>query len=126
MNYKLIGLAALFVWQANGLFAQEEDSVKTVVLQEVIVRGNIRIDPTLTLVKADYRVKVSQPKNSGELFEGINGFSLIRRGNYALEPSFRASQYEQLNVQFDGGTKALHACPNRMDPITTLVNPEEV
>jgi len=29
-------------------------------------------------------------------------------------------------VQYDGGTKAMHACPNRMDPITTHVIPEEI
>jgi len=104
------------------------DSIKkkTILLEEVIVTGNIKTDPTLTIVKQDFADKVVQPKNSGELFSDINGFSLIKRGNYAVDPSFRANQYEQLNVQYDGGTKAFHACPNRMDPITTLVNPEEV
>jgi iron complex outermembrane receptor protein len=34
--------------------------------------------------------------------------------------------YEQLNIQYDGGTKAMHACPNRMDPITTHIIPEEI
>lgn len=99
---------------------------KTILLEEVIVTGNVKTDPTLTIVKQDFTDKVVQPKNSGELFSDINGFSLIKRGNYAVDPSFRANQYEQLNVQYDGGTKAFHACPNRMDPITTLVNPEEV
>ena len=99
---------------------------KAILLNQVIVTGNIKTDPTLTIVKQDYKDKVSQPKSSGELFADINGFSLIKRGNYAVDPSFRASQYEQLNVQYDGGTKAFHACPNRMDPITTLINPEEV
>ncbi len=99
---------------------------KTILLEEVIVTGNTKTDPTLTIVKQDFTDKVVQPKSSGELFSDINGFSLIKRGNYAVDPSFRANQYEQLNVQYDGGTKAFHACPNRMDPITTLVNPEEV
>ena len=35
-------------------------------------------------------------------------------------------KYEQLNVQYDGGMKVLNACPNRMDPITTHVIPEEI
>lgn len=99
---------------------------RTFTIAEVIVQGNPRFDPAQNLVKSDYSEKVVQPKNVGELFNDLNGFSLIKRGNYALDPSFRASQYEQLNVQFDGGTKAMQACPNRMDPITTLVNPEEV
>jgi iron complex outermembrane receptor protein len=103
------------------------DSIKkAVLLQEVIVTGNSKKDPSQVIVKSDYQDKVVQPKNTGELFQDINGFSLIKRGNYAVDPSFRASQYEQLNVQFDGGTKTYHACPNRMDPITTLVNPEEI
>lgn len=102
------------------------DTSKIITLQEVIVKGNIKTDPTLFIVKEDFRDKVTQPKNSGELFADFNGFSLIKRGNYAVDPSFRASQYDQLNVQYDGGVRAFHACPNRMDPITTLVNPEEV
>lgn len=99
---------------------------RTFTIAEVIVQGDPRFDPAQTMVKSDYSEKIVQPKNVGELFNDLNGFSLIKRGNYALDPSFRASQYEQLNVQFDGGTKAMQACPNRMDPITTLVNPEEV
>lgn len=99
---------------------------KSILLKEVIVTGNVKTDPNLTIVKSDFSEKVVQPKNSGELFTDINGFSLIKRGNYAVDPSFRANQYEQLNVQYDGGTRAFHACPNRMDPITTLVNPEEI
>ncbi|MGY5850231.1 TonB-dependent receptor domain-containing protein [Salegentibacter sp. F14] len=95
-------------------------------ISEILLRGNPEIDPAQSIVKNNYREKVVQPKNVGELFGDINGFSLIKRGSYAMDPSMRASQYEQLNIQFDGGTKAMHACPSRMDPITTLVNPEEV
>jgi iron complex outermembrane receptor protein len=107
---------------------QKQDTVSknSMLLKEVIVTGNAITDPTLAVVKQDFSEKVVQPKSSGELFSDINGFSLIKRGNYAVDPSFRANQYEQLNVQYDGGTKAFNACPNRMDPITTLINPEEV
>ena len=99
---------------------------KTIELKEVIVSGDVKRDPAQVRIKSDYQSKSVQPKNSGELFQDINGFYLIKRGNYAMEPSFRGLQYEQLNIQYDGGTKAFHACPNRMDPATTLVNPEEV
>ncbi len=92
----------------------------------VMVTGNSKIDPVLTMETNDYTKKIVQPRNVADLFNDVNGFSLIKRGNYAIDPSFRASQYEQLNVQFDGGTKAMHACPNRMDPITTHVIPEEI
>lgn len=117
----------------NMSFSQEKnDKVKdttkqkTVTLDEVIVTGNTKTDPVLTVVSNAYSKKVVQPKNVADLFNDINGFSVIKRGNYAIDPSFRAAQYEQLNIQYDGGTKAMHACPNRMDPITTHIIPEEI
>ncbi|UWX53853.1 TonB-dependent receptor [Maribacter litopenaei] len=95
-------------------------------IQGVLVTGHSKDDPVHVMETNDYAKKIVQPRNVADLFSDVNGFSLIKRGNYAIDPSFRASQYEQLNVQFDGGTKVMHACPNRMDPITTHVNPEEI
>jgi len=107
---------------------EKKDSTKTkrIQLNEVIVVGNVKTDPIHTVVSNKYSKKVVQPKNVADLFNDINGFSVIKRGNYAIDPTFRASQYEQLNIQYDGGTKAMHACPNRMDPITTHIIPEEI
>lgn len=119
----LLCISAIVYPQEN---QKKQDTLKIIELKEVIVSGDAKKDPSQVVVKSDYQEKVVQPKNTGELFQDINGFSLIKRGSYAVDPSFRAVQYEQLNVQYDGGTKAYHACPNRMDPITTLVNPEEV
>ncbi|OWW23698.1 TonB-dependent receptor [Zobellia sp. OII3] len=114
-------------------FIGPSDTTTIFLLQEapievngVMVTGNAKIDPVFAVVTNDYVKKIVQPRNVADLFNDLNGFSLIKRGNYAIDPSFRASQYEQLNVQFDGGTKAMHACPNRMDPITTHVIPEEI
>ncbi|WP_299110379.1 TonB-dependent receptor [uncultured Winogradskyella sp.] len=99
---------------------------KITKLNSVIVTGNLKTDPVLTVVANKYEEKIVQPKNVADLFNNINGFSVIKRGNYAIDPSFRGAQYEQLNIQYDGGTKAMHACPNRMDPITTHIIPEEI
>ena len=95
-------------------------------IDAVMVTGNAKTDPVLTLETNNHVKKIVQPRNVADLFNDVNGFSLIKRGNYAIDPSFRAAQYEQLNIQFDGGTKAMHACPNRMDPVTTHVIPEEI
>lgn len=95
-------------------------------LTEVLVTGKIFQDPVMNITTPDLTERVSQPKNVADLFRDLNGFGLIKRGNYAIDPSFRASQYEQLNIQYDGGTKVMHACPNRMDPITTHVMPEDI
>lgn len=107
---------------------QKIDTTKSnlIKLNQIIVNGDPKTDPISTVVKHNEAEKVVQPKNVADLFNYINGFSVVKRGNYAIEPSFRGAIYEQLNIQFDGGTKALHACPNRMDPITTHITPEDV
>ncbi|MCP4978430.1 MAG: TonB-dependent receptor [Maribacter sp.] len=114
-------------------YAKPQEKRVTFLLEEapitisgVMVTGDSKTDPVFTVETNDYVKKIVQPRNVADLFNDLNGFSLIKRGNYANDPSFRASQYEQLNVQFDGGTKAMHACPNRMDPVTTHVIPEEI
>ncbi len=106
--------------------AQDSLEKKPVQLDEVLVEGKRLSDPVFSAFKSEPEKKIVQSKNVADLFKDINGFALIKRGNYAIDPSFRASQYEQLNVQFNGGTKVMHACPNRMDPITTHVIPEEI
>lgn len=120
---------ALPVWlwgQVPGAIPADTAETPLYRLSEVILVGDMMLDPVMTEQSQDLARKVVQPRNVADLFSDMPGFALIRRGNYAIDPSFRASMYEQLNVQFDGGTKVLHACPNRMDPITTHVSPEEI
>ena len=119
----LLGTTVSYAQVSN---AQDSLAKKTVQLDEVLVEGIRKTDPVFSTFKSEPEKKIVQSKNVADLFKDINGFSLIKRGNYAIDPSFRASQYEQLNVQFNGGTKVMHACPNRMDPITTHVTPEEI
>lgn len=99
---------------------------KNTELAEVLITGRIFQDPVMTISTPNLTEQVTQPKNVADLFKDLNGFGLIKRGNYAIDPSFRAAQYEQLNIQYNGGTKIMNACPNRMDPITTHVMPEDV
>ncbi|MFK5958241.1 MAG: TonB-dependent receptor [Lutibacter sp.] len=95
-------------------------------LNEIIVASNPLEDISQSKVINDTEKRISQPRSVGSLFKDINGFGIVKRGAYASEPVFRAFKYEQLNVQYDGGMKILNACPNRMDPITTHVIPEEI
>jgi len=122
VGYKTIEKFVLF--EDNRVVILMEEA--PILIDGVLVTGNEKTDPVLTMETNDYAQKIVQPRNVADLFQDINGFSLIKRGNYAIDPSFRATQYEQLNVQFDGGTKVMNACPNRMDPITTHVIPEEI
>ncbi len=95
-------------------------------LDNIIVKANNLLDISQSNVVVDNVKMVTQPRNVSDLFRDIQGFGIQKRGNFASEPVFRAFKYEQLNVQFDGGMKVLNACPNRMDPITTHIIPEEI
>lgn len=99
---------------------------KRVKLNEIIIQANPVENISQSVVINSVEKQVSQPRSIGNLFQDIKGFGIVKRGSYASEPVFRAFKYEQLNVQYDGGFKITHACPNRMDPITTHVIPEEV
>lgn len=92
MKYSLrILLCMLFIYNS---YSQENTTIvidttykKSIKLDEVIVVGNIKTDPVLTLVSRNYSKQIVQPKNVTDLFNDINGFSIIKRGNYALDPS---------------------------------------
>jgi iron complex outermembrane recepter protein len=66
------------------------------------------------------------PRDVGDIFSGIGGFGLIKRGGYAMDPVFRSFKYEQINLIYDGGLHLTNACPNRMDPASTQVTPAEI
>ena len=101
----------------------EEQSID---LDNIIVKADPFRDLAQSSIVYDDIKAATQPRNVSDLFKDIPGFGILKRGAYASEPVFRAFKYEQLNVQYDGGMKILNACPNRMDPITTHVIPEEI
>jgi len=99
---------------------------KRISLDEIVVKSHPLDDISHSVVVIDDAKKGSQPRNVAELFNDISGFSIQKRSATASEPSFRGFKYEQMNIKYDGGTKIVHACPNRMDPITAHLIPEEV
>jgi len=98
-------------------------TAKPIIIEEIFVTDH---NTSQSNISVNGTQKISQPRNIADLFDNANGFSMAKRSNYSLDPVFRSFKYEQLNVQYDGGVKAMHACPNRMDPVTTHVMPEEI
>ncbi|MDV7187149.1 TonB-dependent receptor [Lutibacter sp. TH_r2] len=119
-----ISFNTLNIELTNGIQISLQSS--QIELSEIIVKGNSLDDISQSVVINDTEKRISQPRSVGHLFKEIQGFGIAKRGAYASEPVFRSFKYEQLNIQYDGGFKILNACPNRMDPITTHVIPEEI
>ena len=103
-----------------------EMTIKPINLEDIIITANPLKDIAVSNTIIDRSKAASQPRNITDLFKEIKGFGVQKRGAYASEPIFRAFRYEELNVQYDGASKIVNACPNRMDPITTHMIPEEI
>lgn len=101
-------------------------SVKSINLDDIIINAHPLKDIAISTTIIDHSKSASQPRNVTDLFKDIKGFGIQKRGAYASEPIFRAFRYEELNVRYDGVSKIVNACPNRMDPITTHIIPEEI
>ena len=99
---------------------------KPILIENILVQGSKVDNAAQSDVILGFAEHVSHPKDVADLFKDTPGFGLVKRGGYAMDPVFRSFRNEQLNVQYDGGVQVMHACPNRMDPITTHVAPEEV
>ena len=89
--------------------SMEKDTTK---LNEVIVLGrrklsNHRQQKTLSSID--------------EYLERSNRITMIKRGNYAWEPTVNNMNSERLNVTIDG-MQIFGACTDKMDPITSYVD----
>lgn len=120
-NFKTVRIN-VNVYQPETIYVEK----KVIELDAVVVKGSPLEDISHTVVVTDDIKKGSQIRNTAELFNDIPGFSLQKRSSTAVEPSFRSFKYEEMNLKYNGGSKMVHACPNRMDPMTAHMIPEEV
>lgn len=81
--------------------------------EEVVVFGEMARQPEPRL-------------NSTEaVMEQVEGVTLIKRANFAWEPSLRGMQAAQVGIVIDG-MKIFSACMDRMDPVTAYVEVENL
>ena len=118
-KYILKLLFLLLIFNTVELYAQED-----IKIDEILVTGKKAEYPESKIT--DNQIQLIAPRDIGDIFKSISGFGVIKRGGYAMEPVFRCFKMEQLNMMFDGSLKMAPACPNRMDPNTTHVNPGEI
>lgn len=64
-------------------------------------------------------------QSTDRLLERIPGVTMIRRGNFAMEPTLRGLSAAQINMTIDG-MQLFGACTDRMDPISSYVEPNNM
>jgi iron complex outermembrane receptor protein len=67
-----------------------------------------------------------QTRDVGDYLRSIPNVAGIRKGGGSIDPVVRGFKFSQLNVVMDGGMKIENGCPNRMDPVSSHVEVEEL
>jgi iron complex outermembrane receptor protein len=114
---RAIFVSGLFIFCASISNGQEQDSIKTQILSEIVVTGVKTEGDTL---QNFYRSNATATTES--ILSRMKGVTLMRRGAYGQEPVFRGLSNGQLNVTIDG-MKIFGACTDKMDPVTIYVEP---
>ena len=114
--------AILFVLMFFSMFsiAQNKDTIQ---IQEVVIADSINYSKNI--IQLDTK-KAEMIKSTGQLMQEIPGISISKRSVFSIEPVINAFKYEQVNTTINGGLKASNSCPNRMDPATTRIAPNEI
>lgn len=107
------------------LHAQEATANDTLQLNEVEVYGKsvnffpIKIIPASTIEQENIR-------DIGDFLRQEPNVSGIRKGGVAIDPVIRGFKYNQVTVLLNSGVKIEGGCPNRMDPVASHVESENV
>lgn len=103
------------------MHAQETDSflVKNVLMKEIIIQNENGYNWKEKKQPKDLQVSTEQ------ILGGINGVNMIRRGNFAQEPTIRGLNAGQINVTIDG-MAIFGACTDRMDPVSSYIEPNNL
>lgn len=117
----LMGYKTSTVALENNMTISLEESPITIA--GIVVTGE---DISQATIITNETKRLTQPRNVADMFGDALGFALVKRSTYAIDPVLRAFSEDRLNVQYDGGMKTTNACPNRMDPVTTHIAPEEI
>ncbi len=72
------------------------------------------------------RIEYQSIRDVGDFLRIEPNVSGIRKGGIALDPVVRGFKYNQVTVLLNDGVKIEGGCPNRMDPVASHVEPENI
>lgn len=118
-------LSALFCVLMYGIKAQEVTD--TINLGSVEIRDSlISRNPFISVQVSKVQMQSTSTRDVGDYLRSIPNVSGIRKGGGSIDPVVRGFKFSQLNVVLDGGVKIENGCPNRMDPVSSHVEVEDL
>lgn len=108
---------------SSNLFGQA-DQIKYKLTLDTIILKDVTVSYTIPLNDSQIEkfYKTNYFSTIDNLTSHLDGVSLIKRGEYAMEPQMNGFSGGQLNITIDG-MKMFGACTDKMDPVTSYLEP---
>jgi iron complex outermembrane receptor protein len=116
-------LAILFVGllcRVSGIYAQQTTDSLSASLDSVIRSYDLNEIVITAKTSIDHTRQAKPASTVEEYLQSAEKVNLIKRGNYAWEPTVNTMTTERISVTIDG-MKIFHACTDNMDPVTSYV-----
>jgi len=110
-----------------------DSGIRAQASNDTIRLGTVEITDSLIkrkfFIASEISAKTLQSESTrdiGDYLRSVPNVSGIRKGGSAIDPVIRGFKFSQLNVVLDGGIKIENGCPNRMDPVSSHVEAEDI
>ena len=82
--------------------------------------------PYIQTTMVQSQIKKNSAGGIGDFLRSSANISGIRKGGAGIDPVVRGFKFSQLNVITDNGQKVEGGCPNRMDPVVSHIDIEDI
>lgn len=105
-----------------------QDIEKTIILDSVLIEDEAldQINFAATNYIDRQTLQTAQIRDVGDFLRSVPNISGIRKGGANIDPVVRGYKYSQLNVLLNNGVKIENGCPNRMDPVSSHIEAEDI
>jgi len=111
---------------SSKLQAQHADSLDRQLPVRTLLLHEVPVSPSKDISEAARDIRQNNLQElTDKILEYTPGINMIRRGNFAMEPSLRSLSGGQITMSIDG-MRIFGACTDKMDPISSYVEPNNL
>ncbi|WP_407430129.1 TonB-dependent receptor plug domain-containing protein [Arcticibacter sp.] len=128
MKKQFVTWTAVFWLSAfsGSLQAQHTDSLHKQLPVRTLLLLEVPVSPSKSITDAAKDIRQNNLQElTDKILEYTPGINMIRRGNFAMEPSLRSMSGGQITMSIDG-IRIFGACTDKMDPISSYVEPNNL
>ncbi|RXF68698.1 TonB-dependent receptor plug domain-containing protein [Arcticibacter tournemirensis] len=120
-NYIVVACGIIAACQPA--FAQKTDSSGNYNVYKSLLLREVYIQPGKSVSQSNEELQTGGLQAlSDQILERNPGINMIRRGNFAMEPSIRSLSGGRITMTIDG-MRVFGACTDRMDPVSSYIEP---